>query len=88
MAQTLSQARREQERGLTDVAYRVLWRHVFGHTGHNVDGVIFAKEIPSQFRVVADEHARVQFALVQTFPCVLKQCFLKTLKAQALIDVS
>lgn len=49
--------------------------------------VILGEECATELGKVADEHAWVKVADEESLPSVLKQGFLKILKANALIDV-
>ena len=76
------------DRQLTDIVDRVLLGHMFCDTCHDVDCIVFEKEIASQLRVIAHENARVELSFVQPVSRILKEGLRKALEAKPLVHVA
>jgi hypothetical protein len=57
---------------LTDFIYRSLLWHVLGSSSKHIHSIIFAEEVPTQLRKVANKYPWVQLAKEKTAACFFK----------------
>jgi hypothetical protein len=79
---------KESGRGLTYFVDRRLAGHTLRDAGVYIQGVVCTKQRTTQFRVIADEDARVKVAVEQVLARIFEECFCEALETYPLIHVA